>query len=212
MTEEKSTTLRAYPPKPPFWHYPAIALLSAMIPGVFYVLVFIITAELVTDFHVTQPTRYALAVVGCLTGIATMVIFLRWEQDRWYWELTESKLVVGIRNKKVFPLSSIVRLSDGIPDIALPAKSVIDSINPLLSAVLAAGRAQAFLLVFRDGSMLPMHIHACEGGTQLMEELKARVSDRVCQNCVLTEAEASALKLADWNRVVRKGFERRKSA
>lgn len=203
MTEEKSAIFRARPPKPPFWHYPAIALLSAMVPGVFYVLVFVIAAELITEFRVTQQTRYVLAGLGCLLGIATMAAFLRWEQDRWYWELTETELAWGIRKKKVYPLSSIVRLLERIPDIAFPAKSLVDMLNPQLSAVLAAGRAQSFLLVFQDGLLLPMHIHACEGGTRLMEELKARVGDRVCQKYELTEAETRVLRLADWNRLVR---------
>ena len=203
MTEEKSAVFRARPPKPPFWHYPAIVLLSAMVPGVFYVLVFVIAAELITGFQVTQQTRYVLSGLGCLLGVATMAVFLRWEQDRWYWELTETELVWGIRKKKVYPLSSIVRLLDGMPDITLPAKSLIDMINPRLSAVLAVGRVQAFLLVFHDRSLLPMHIHACEGGTRLMEELKVRLGDRVCEKYELTEAEVRALRLADWNRLVR---------
>jgi hypothetical protein len=203
MTEGNGIVFTARPPRPPLWHYPAIAFISAMIPGLFYVLVFVIAAELISEFQATQQTRSILAGTGCLLGIATMVLFLRWEQQRWYWTLTERELARGTRNKKVYPLSSIVKLSDGIPDIAFPAKSLIDCINPALSIVLAAGRARAFLLVFKDGSLLPMHLHACEGGTRLMEELKARMGDRVCQKCELTEAEARALRLADWNKPVR---------
>jgi len=175
-----------------------------MVPGVFYVLVFVIAAELITEFQVTQQTRYVLAGLGCLLGVATMAAFLRWEQNRWYWELTETGLGVDIRKKKVYPLSNIARLLDGIPDVALPANSLIDMINQrLLSDVLAVGDAQAFLLVFHDGSLLPMNIHACKGGTRLMEELKVRMGDRVCEKAELTEAEARALRLADWNRLVR---------
>ena len=43
----------------------------------------------------------------------------------------------------------------------------------------AHSRGQAFLLMFRDGSLLPLHIHACEGGTRLMEELKATIPQTV---------------------------------
>jgi hypothetical protein len=201
----ENTNLRALPPKPPLWHYPAIAFMSAMVPGMFYVLLFVMAAELITGFQTTQQTRYILLGTGCLLGIVTMVVFLLWEQQRWYWQLTDTELVCGALTKKVYPLSSIVRLSDGIPDIALPAKSLIDAINPILSEVLARGRAQAFLLVFQDGSLMPLNLHACEGGTQLMEELKVRMGNRVSQKCELTEAEAKALRLADWNRLVVSG-------
>lgn len=203
MTKENSKIFRAYPPKPPLWHYPAIALFAAMIPGAFYVLALVMAAELITDFQATQPARYLLAGLGCLLGVATMALFLRWEQNRWHWELTETELIAGIRKNKVYPLSDIVSLADGIPEIALPAKSLIDTLNPRLSAVMATGRAQALLLVFRDGALLPMHLHACEGGTRLMEELKGRLGDRVGQPCELTAAQARALRLADWNRLVR---------
>lgn len=179
-----------------------MVFLAAMVPGMFYVLVFVIAAELITGFQATQPTRSILAGLGCLFGVATMAVFLYWEQNRWYWELTETELVWGIRKKKVYRLANIVRLLDGIPNIASPAKSVVDLINPRLSARLALGRAQAFLLVFRDGSLLPMHIHACEGGTRLMEELKVRLGNRVYQKRELSEVEARALRMADWNRLI----------
>jgi hypothetical protein len=192
------------PPKPPLWHYPAIVLISAMMPGVFYVLVFVIGADIITEFQVTQQTRYILAGVGCLFGVATIVLFLCWEQNRWYWELTETTLIGGgFRKKKVYPLSNIVILVHGIPDTAWPAKSFLDTIRTLLSPVSAFDRAQAFLLMFQDGSLLPMHLHACEGGTRLMEELKVRVRDRVYQTWKLTDVEARALRMADWNRLVR---------
>ncbi|MBI2440451.1 MAG: hypothetical protein HYV35_03670 [Lentisphaerae bacterium] len=203
VTEENKTIFRAHPPKPPFWHYPAIALFAAMVPGAFYVAALVIAAELITGFQATQSTRYVLAGVGCLLGIVTMIVFLRWEQNRWYWELTLAGFCGGRWKKKVYPLSSIVSLVDGMPQITLPAKSLIDMLNPRLSAVLAAGRAQAFLLVFQDGALLPLHLHACTGGTRLMEELKVRLGSRVCQKHELTAAQARALRLADWNRLVR---------
>ena len=173
-----------------------------MVPGVLYAAAFVIAAELITAFQVTQQTRYLLAGVGCLFGIATMVLFLRWEQDRWYWELTETGLVSGKRKKKIYLLSDIVRLLDGIPDSGSLVKSFIGMINPRIRAMLSHCRGQAFLLMFRDGSLLPLHIHACEGGTRLMEELKARLSDRVYPTWKLSETEASALRMADWNRAV----------
>lgn len=194
---------RASPPKPPVWHYPAIALMSAMVPGFFYVLAFVIVAELMTGFQVAQQTRSVLAITGCVMGMVTMALFLAWEQERWHWELTGTELRCGRRRRRrVYPLRDLVRLSDGIPDIALPGKRIVDALNPALSSVLAQGRAGAFLLIFRDGTMVPLNLHACTGGKALMEALKNLAGDRVCRQCNLSPSQARALRLADWNRPV----------
>lgn len=113
-TESIETIAECRPPKTPFWHYPLMALLFCAAAAFIFILLFI-PLELMSEFKTPKRITYGLLLFSYLTAALLMALFLRWEQERWYWKLTEDSLIWGRRKRNVIPLSSLVKIVPGRP-------------------------------------------------------------------------------------------------
>lgn len=173
-------------------------------PGVMFVVAFVMIAELATGFSTSDSLRAWLAISGCIAGIISMVVFLAWEQNRWYWVLTGNKLVGGRGGRaRVYSLESITKVVPGLPGMTKKLSVLADFAVPGTGKAFDTYKNEALMLKFKDGTLIPFHLHNCVNGSLLMAELTARVADRVDTNYVFTENEKRCLLKADWNRQTR---------
>ncbi len=67
---------------------------------------------------------------------------------------------------------------------------------------IAADREISLLIVFKDGSLMPFHVHRCPDGTALMTALLKNCTELVKKEYEYTEAQLKVLRFADWNKRV----------
>jgi hypothetical protein len=123
--------------------------------------------------------------------------------NRCYWRLTEDELIGGRAGEMHFPLSSVEKIFIGLPTKSpIPGMDIL--VEPRALRALIAAKANSLLVVFRDGSMLPMRLHRLPNGTALMEELVIRLKDRVETNREYSAQEIRLLRFKDPNVLIRK--------
>ena len=199
----EDNTMKCHPPRPPLWHWLAIIGLSVAFPGALIFAALVIASELVTNYQTPGAIKGCFAVVSSLLGVGLMFLFLRWEQDRWYWVLEADRLIGGKKRDKIFPLPSVVKIVPGLPDRTNPLVAANKFVHPDLWATVIAERKLALLLKFADGSFMPFHVHRCVNGCPLMTGLVKRLEYRIDRDYAYTRKEIRALRSADWNRVVK---------
>jgi hypothetical protein len=127
--------------------------------------------------------------------------FVRRSADRLYWRLTDTHLIAGSAGHTRYPLESIEKIILGLPRElgGTPAhKSEIQE----RKSVDAYLQASALLVIFQDGSMLPLRIRFLENGTALTKALTERYHHLVVQDYKYSESEIAALKKSDPNQLV----------
>jgi len=120
-------------------------------------------------------------------GLCMSIWFLRRCINRQYWRLTDSELIGGIRGQLRLPLTFVAKVIVG-----LPANSVM------------AQRGSALLLVFNDGTLLPLKLEAMPGGEELMAALTTKLKDRLIHDYSYSPEEIRMLRTADPNAVIRR--------
>jgi len=197
--------IKCRPPRPPLWHYPALIIMPVFVPGLFILAGMVMVSECVTNYSTTDNAKIVMAVASAFIAIALMAVFLRWEQDRWYWVLSGDRLIGGILRDKTFHLASVDRVVLGMPVEGNLLMGLIAAARPDLADALRSEKKIAIVLMFKDGSILPMHLYRCENGSRLMARLLEQVQDRVVPNYRYSATEERLLRQLEWNRPVRAG-------
>lgn len=203
MQELQKTEFECHPPGSPWWHWILTGFGAVVIFGAIITAFLFTIFELITDYSTSEYVKYVLLGVGCSLSFVLLFAFHHWEQKRWHWTLKENELVGGKNRDRRFPLSSIQHCVVGLPYKVAMITKISRYTHSHLYADLIADRKIALLLKFSDGSFMPFHVHRCSGGSELMTELLKRLGDRIRDDYVYTVEEEKALKIADWNRVVK---------
>lgn len=172
----------------------------AWFPAAMIIICILIPLEYRNGFDTPVRTKQVVVAGSYLLGLGLLMLFLRQQQDRWHWLLNDRELVGGRKRRNIYPFSSMAAIVPGLP----AQKSIILAFAKSgAREAIAADRKISLLIVFKDGMLMPFHVHRCNGGTQLMTLLLAKCGDIVRTDYEYTEAELKALKFADWNRPVR---------
>lgn len=142
---------------------------------------------------------WALAL-SLLLGVAASIWFIGSVVSRSLWRLTDSELINGITGKKRYPFSSIQKVIVGLPDQVSGTwvgelAPLFDKYNTVQNYV--ESRPSALLLVFPDGSLLPLSLHKVVNGPLLKFMLAERLKDRVVHDYKFSEEELQLLKRAE---------------
>lgn len=194
--------IECHPPRAPLWRSLTTFVGATVIFGGLIFMGLFMASESLTNHQTTQETKFALFAIGLVLALALLIVFVWWEQDRWYWALTEDHLIGGRKRDKPLPLSSVQMLVCGLPDTTNVLVTVSKVTHPDLYSLHMAERKLALLLKFSDGSFMPFHVHRCVNGSQFMTELLKRLGDRFVGDYEYTSTEISALKSADWNKLI----------
>jgi len=200
MTEEHH--IHCHPPSSPFWQLVVAILGGAVVFGAMILAGLVIAYEFLMDSAPSGQTKLGLMGVSVGISAVLLLLFIRWEQDRWYWTLTGEALMGGKKRSRRYPLDSIALIVPGLPEKTHLIVEANKLFHPALWQSLVQERRLALLLKFADGSFMPLHVHRCVEGRTLMSELIRRLAARIDPNYVYTEREVKALRAADWNRVV----------
>jgi hypothetical protein len=167
-------------------------------------LVLFLPLDFRNGFETPARTKYMLLMLSYPVGVLLMSVFLWWDQQRWYWWLTEDALVWGVRQAHVIPLSSVEKIVPGRPI----AKGAVETafgrgVTAEVREGLQLDYGISLLLLFKDGSMMPFHIHRCVNGTRLMTALLDQCRDRMDNGYHFSDRQRKQLRFADWNRLTR---------
>jgi hypothetical protein len=200
---EEDATIQCQPPRTALWQWLITILATVAVFGGIIFIGLLMIFELATNYQTTQGAKLFLLALSGVLSIVLLLIFVRWEQDRWYWALDEDKLIGGKKKDKIFPLSSIETIVPGLPEKTNLIFTANKYVHPELWASVMIERKLALLLKFSDGSFMPFHVHRCVNGCQLMTGLVKRLTDRLDRDYEYTRHEIKALRSADWNRIVK---------
>jgi hypothetical protein len=175
---------------------------------VYTVMAAVLPLMIFTWFFLNTPSGRApgwTVALSFLVGAAASVWFTGSLIGPRLWCLTDSELINGIRGKKRYPLSSIQKVIVGLPDQLSGTwvgelASVSDKYGTFEDYV--ESRPNALLLVFQDGSMLPLTLHKVMNGPLLKFTLAERLKDRVIHDYKFSEQELRLLKRAERDRKV----------
>ena len=156
------------PPRTPLWHYGMIAVYSCL-PAVFVFLLLFLPLELYNGFGTPARIKFTLLILSYPLGVALMAVFLWWEQQRWYWSLTDEALVWGIRQNRVIPLASVAKIVPGRPVAKSPVLAAFGrGVTAEVRTAMAVDYGISLLVLLTDGRMMPFHEHRCVNGKRLM--------------------------------------------
>jgi hypothetical protein len=160
----------------------------------------------VTWFYINMRSGRAPAwviVSVLLFGAVVALWFICTLIGRQCWRLSESELITGITGKVRYPLSSIERIIVGLPgQIPIPGSSAL--LSPAMKELYAEIQKSSLLLVFRDGSMLPLKLRLLINGSRLTDTLLERLRERVVRDYAYSKPEIALLRRADPNALIRK--------
>jgi len=92
--------------------------------------------------------------------------------------------------------------------IGLPPKYPLPGIEALASPearqFFVTAKSRSLLVVFKDGSLLPLSLHLTPNGTELMSELVRLLPNCVVEDYTYTPDEIRILRRADVNALIRK--------
>jgi hypothetical protein len=198
---------------------------SAVLALFFGVIGFIPCALIVDYFYLDKP--YAkpsalLMIAASFPGLCFGIWYVQNLRNRHRWILTETDLIGGL-DKRTFPLSSIKKIIAGLPDETfIPAVGKAlenDEPGSTTSTVLSASsffipqmgmlrrnfkirksqRERTFLIVFNDGSLLPLYLLLSKNGDELMSELESKIRDHLVFNYDFSHEQAHKLSLVEAN-------------
>ena len=170
-------------------------MLAAMLIGI---------VQYLSNYTASTTAMQIAASIGYLCGMVFWFNFIQSEFDRWYWKLSDSELIGGKHENRRFPLSTIIRIVPRLPEQLHPLVALSKYTHPGLWKNLLVQRKLSLLLQFSDGHMLPLHLHGCAGGTNLMNELVTSCRNRVDSDYEYSPDETKILKNIDWNRIAKK--------
>jgi len=119
--------------------------------------------------------------------------------NRQYWRLTDSELIFGIRRAVRLSLADIDKIIVGIPR-EFPMEKLA---NPMQQQLFATQRNLSLLLIFRDGTLLPLYLYLIPNGTELISEFESRFQNHLVKNYTYTPDAIRVLKRADLNTLIR---------
>jgi hypothetical protein len=157
-----------------------------------------------SSYKASTSANQIAAAIGYVGGILCWLYWLSREFDRYCWTLTDSELIGGKHGDKRFPLSTIRRIVPGLPEQFHPLTTLIKYTNHTLWENAVVSRRLSLLLQFADGRMLPLNLHACLGGTDIMTQLVNQCPAKVDSGDKYTPEEIKVLKNVDWNRIAKK--------
>ncbi len=193
------------PPPIPLWQWPIALFFSLVLPGGLFAAVLLMPIELWNHFQTTLTTKIIVCMLGGLFGIATLMLFINWERNRWYWELTVNELKSGKRKNKIYNLSSIQKVIPALPDNAELSLTENNFDSSIIVNFLIREKI-GITLKFFDGSLMPFNVYQSLNGSALMTELINRLNDRIDTTYRFTPEEFKLLKFGDWNKLrTRKG-------
>jgi hypothetical protein len=154
--------------------------------------------------HTPTGTAPSWAIVGVLLfGAVVAFWFTSRLVSRHFWRLTQSELIGGITGRIRYPLSSIEKIIVGLPgQMPIPRTGAFAS--PALKELYAEKQASSLLLMFQDGTLLPLKLRAMADGATLMDELVSRLQNRVARDYVYSDKEIRILRSAVPNMLIRK--------
>ncbi len=153
-------------------------------------------------FYLHSPTGkppLLLDIAAFIFGAVVAFWFFWRIINRQYWQLTESELIFGIRRTIRLQLAEIDKIIVGIPR-EYPMEKFA---NPMQQQLFATQRNLSLLLVFRDGTLLPLYLYLIPHGSELMSELESRFQNRLVKNYTYTPDAIRVLKRVDLNALIR---------
>jgi hypothetical protein len=179
---------------------------------------------LVDYFYLDSPhAPIPLLICALIPGFLFGIWYARNLRNRQNWVLTDAELIGGVSSQKVFPLASIEKVIVGLPTAsAIPALDKIleddepgTSTNTFLSILSFFApnlntarrnyklrtfqRERTFLLIFNDGSLLPLYLLSASNGDSLEAELERRLKDRLVFNFDYSAEQAHKLSMVEAN-------------
>jgi hypothetical protein len=166
----------------------------------------------------TKPP-FLLTICTFIPGFLFGVWYARKILNKERWQLTATELICGYSGKKVFPLASIEKAIVGLPTGIVgevlkrdKAESVVSAgldtlsvISPIVKTVrrnYLPARKDALLLCFKDGSLLPLRLHALSNGLSVMTELQEKLSNRLIYDYDYSPEEIKRLRTRDINELI----------
>jgi len=195
--------ISCHPERAPLWQIIGVSLLWAATVGGLIFLALLFALEVTAGSPASPRVKWAAMITAALVSALILVIFVRWDRDRWHWVLTEDCLIGGKKGRHMFPLASIAKIVPGLPTKVGVFLALNRFVHPGLFAALMVERKHAVVLKFVDGSCMAFHVNRCVGGVSLMNALRERLGDRLDPLYEYSLDEVEALKYADWNRVIR---------
>jgi hypothetical protein len=203
-----------------------LGIFQSVVLALFLGLIGFIPCALIVDyFYLDKP--YAkppipLMIAASLPGLCFGIWYVQNLRNRHRWILTETDLIGGLGKKK-FPLSSIIKIIVGLPNetFVLAVGKALENDKPgsTTDTVLSASsflvpqtammrrnfqirkfqRERTFLLVFIDGSLLPLYLLLSKNGEEFMAGLESKLRDRLVFNYDFSHEKAHKLSLVEAN-------------
>jgi hypothetical protein len=168
---------------------------------IFFIL--LTTVNLVSESEARQATRTGLFIGSVSLTLLGLLVWLKLDHDRKYWELTNTALIGGRKQTTYIPLDTVEKVIVGLPVEAGPLSKTNRVLNPALANVTSVARANALLLKLKDGSMIPFWVLNFEDGVQFQKELFNRLKHLIDGRYEFSVAEVRALRQPRWNRRMR---------
>jgi hypothetical protein len=121
--------------------------------------------------------------------------------DRQVWKLTMVELVAGSAGQTRYSLDSINKIVLGLPKqlTSKPGRKLDLEMRKGVDDYLLAS---TLVLIFKDGSILPLKIRFLNNGTRIVNELTTRMHNVVVKSYEFTEHEIELLRTAEPNRLI----------
>lgn len=180
---------------------------------------------LVMYFYLGKPYSKPPILLDIATFIPGFLFGIWYAENlrgRHRWTLTDIDLTGGI-GKKTFPLASIAKIVVGLPNETFipglekvfeddePSTTTSTTLSlssifvPQLSMIRRNAkirkfqRERTFLLIFDDGSLLPLYLPFSQNGEALMAELESKLRDRLIFNYDFSAEQAHKLSMVEAN-------------
>jgi hypothetical protein len=182
---------------------------------------------LVNYFYLSSPhAPYLLQACALIPGLLFGIWYGQNLRNRQNWVLSETELIGGVSDQKNFPLASIEKMIVGLPDASIiPAMDKVleedepgTSTNTFLSIlsifipnlnllrrnykIRVFQRERTLLLVFTDGSLLPLYLLSASNGESLEAELQRKLAGRLVFNYDYSAEQARKLSMIEANVLV----------
>ncbi len=132
---------------------------------------------------------------GSLIGIPLTSLKIT---GRHYWKLTDHHLVSGVLFKKKYPLQSITKIVEGLPEVSpksLKGK-LFGNTGQLITSM---NRSSSLFIKFDDNSFLPLNVHGLINGSIMMSELVKRFDQLIDESYIITPEEQHVLDKNEYN-------------
>jgi hypothetical protein len=213
---------------PPQWSRPKIEFVTTIL--MFTVIGWIPVMLLVlflgfqlsgSNSKLPQPLVIPALVLAAVPGFMFGLWFASKMLNKQYWQLTDTELSCGMSRQQKFPLASVEKVIIGLPvgtvgkilqqakpgTVAGASVNVLSTIDPRWNTVKNLYQARAvkensLLICFKDGSWLPLRLFLLPNGSEIMDELRERLKDRLIENYKYSAEEIRRLRKRDVNELI----------